>query len=61
MEDKDSLRNLFAVLLEDEGYQVETFPTVKTFTENLQKVLPDLFILDVRLPDGGWNASLRTS
>lgn len=52
LEDDDSLRELFTVLLEDEGYRVDSFSTVASFTKSLCAPLPDLFILDVRLPDG---------
>lgn len=39
-------------MLHYEGYQVETYPTAHSFIESLKKQLPDLFLLDVRLPDG---------
>ncbi|MDQ8051943.1 MAG: response regulator [Pedobacter sp.] len=52
LEDDQDLRDMFTILLEGEGYQVETFATVASFNQGLEQNLPDLFILDVRLPDG---------
>jgi len=52
LEDDESLRELFTLLLEGEGYLVRSFETVESFTKSLHELLPHLFILDVRLPDG---------
>ncbi len=52
LEDDDSLRELFTELLEDEGYSVQSFSTVASFTKSLRAPFPHLFIFDVRLPDG---------
>lgn len=38
--------------LEKEGYQAETFPSLRLLTEAIQKELPDLLLLDWNLPDG---------
>lgn len=52
LEDDDSLRELFTLLLEEEGYSVAGYSTIASFISSLRAPLPDLFILDVRLPDG---------
>ena len=52
LEDDDSLRELFTVLLEEEDYLVSAYPTATSFIRSLEGQLPDLIILDVRLPDG---------
>lgn len=38
--------------LEKEGYQAETFPSLRLLTETIQTELPDLLLLDWNLPDG---------
>ena len=50
LEDNDDLRQLFALILEDEHYEVETFPNVALFDKNLS--IPNLYLLDIMLPDG---------
>ena len=52
LEDNPELRELFIILLEEESYQVDAFPNVKIFNEIVQSDLPDVFLLDIRLPDG---------
>jgi DNA-binding response OmpR family regulator len=51
LEDNDDLRELYTYILEDENYKLETFATVTSFMEQSNKV-PDLYLLDVMLPDG---------
>ena len=51
LEDDNDLRQLYTYILEDEDYELRTFPTVTNFMEHLNEV-PDLFLLDVMLPDG---------
>ena len=50
LEDNDDLRQLFAYILEDEQYDVETFANVALFDKNLD--IPHLYLLDIMLPDG---------
>lgn len=38
--------------LEKEGYQAETFPSLRLLTEAIQQNFPDLLLLDWNLPDG---------
>jgi len=52
LEDDNDLRELFAIILEEERYQVKTYPNAQSFKQSLQHEHPDLVIMDVRLPDG---------
>lgn len=52
LEDDDDLRELITYLLEEEQYEVKTYPTAKTFLNSLDLEHPDLILMDVRLPDG---------
>lgn len=52
LEDNEDLRELFTYLLEEASFEVHTYPTAKAFSESLANILPDMIILDVRLPDG---------
>jgi len=50
LEDNDDLRQLFAYILEDEHYEVQTFSNIALFNQNLN--IPHLYLLDIMLPDG---------
>ena len=50
LEDNDDLRQLFAIILEEENYEVETFSNVTQFYSN--STVPNLYLLDIMLPDG---------
>ena len=53
LEDNLDLIELFTILLEEESYQVSAFPTVSLFNKIVNNdKLPDIFLLDVMLPDG---------
>jgi len=52
VEDDQDIRQIIEFLLEDEGYQVKLFPNVTSFHAAMAKSIPDLFLLDVMLPDG---------
>ncbi|MEP6746315.1 MAG: response regulator [Bacteroidota bacterium] len=52
LEDDEDIRELMKYLLTRSGYQVFSFSKARDFYEKLTKELPDLFILDVSLPDG---------
>lgn len=52
VEDDDGIRELLEVLLQTYNYNVETFGTVKSFKTGIPGKLPDLFLLDIMLPDG---------
>ncbi|MFD0941065.1 response regulator transcription factor [Pedobacter boryungensis] len=52
LEDDQSLRELFTLLLEEEEFEVKAYPTARTFKESLDKETPDIIVMDVKLPDG---------
>jgi DNA-binding response OmpR family regulator len=57
VEDDDGIRELLEFLLLSRDYEVKTFPTVRSFENNLPET-PDLFLLDIMLPDGNGLGSL---
>lgn len=64
LEDDESLRLALADNLIEEGYRVEAASTVAQARERLGESRPDLFILDIMLPDGdgyGFCRELRAS
>lgn len=52
LEDDLDIRELVGWILESEGYEVLSFGTVSGFMARDQSNWPDLFLLDVMLPDG---------
>ncbi len=52
MEDNKDIGYILQYFLNDEGFDVELFETVADFHTGLAKKVPDLFLLDVMLPDG---------
>lgn len=52
LEDDDDIREIISFLLESEHYEVFSYPTVKDFTIGVTTITPDIFILDIMLPDG---------
>ena len=52
VEDDSSIRELVEYLLIEQGYVVHSFGTVNSFKESLPAASPNLFILDIMLPDG---------
>jgi nitrogen regulation protein NR(I) len=50
IDDDDQLRTSFAKLLTEEGYDVRTAPTGETGIEAVRQQVPDLVIMDVRMP-----------
>lgn len=52
LEDEAGIREVLEILLESENYLVSTFADIKEFNSRNLNVLPDVFILDVMLPDG---------
>ncbi|MBE9602380.1 response regulator transcription factor [Pedobacter sp. MC2016-24] len=52
LEDDEDIRYIIGVLLKDEGYELQLSSTFSELKEKLKDSVPDLFILDVMLPDG---------
>ena len=68
LEDDDELRELYAYLLESEGYEVSSYPDAASFDIAISTASPAVIVMDVRLPDGngidicnGLKANPRTS
>src|SRR5436190_261783 len=52
VDDQESIRHFVSRALEDEGYQVRTTGTAREARAVLDRELPDLVLLDLKLPDG---------
>ncbi len=52
LEDDNDISYIIGYLLKDEGFELQVSSTFAELKEKLQDGLPDLFILDVMLPDG---------
>lgn len=52
VEDDDGIRELIEFLLLSQQYAVKTFPTARAFHQTVPDLIPDLFLLDIMLPDG---------
>jgi two-component system phosphate regulon response regulator PhoB len=52
LEDDEDIRYIIGVLLKDEGYELQLSSTFAELKAKLKDSVPDLFILDVMLPDG---------
>lgn len=52
LEDDDGIRFMIHYLLEEEGYQVKSFPGTGLFINKIREELPDLVVMDIWLPDG---------
>ncbi|WP_083206657.1 response regulator transcription factor [Chryseobacterium sp. CBo1] len=52
LEDEAGIREVLEILLESENYLVSTFADIKEFNSRNLTIVPDVFILDVMLPDG---------
>ena len=52
VEDDDGIRELIEFLLVSANYSVKTFPTARSFYQSFPQTKPDLFLLDIMLPDG---------
>ncbi len=52
LEDDEDIRYIIEVLLKDEGYELQLSSTFKELKSKLNDSVPDLFILDVMIPDG---------
>ncbi|WP_025146557.1 response regulator transcription factor [Pedobacter jeongneungensis] len=52
LEDDEGIREMVTMILESENYSVVSFANVSDFMNRDINEVPDLFILDVMLPDG---------
>lgn len=52
VEDNPNIRELIEYLLEDKQFDVVSFGTATTFLSNVTDIRPDLYLLDIMLPDG---------
>lgn len=52
LEDDKDIREVVTMMLESENYTVVSFANVHDFMQRDTNEIPDLFILDVMLPDG---------
>jgi len=52
VEDDQDIRQVIELILEGEGYEVKLFPDVTSFHASMNENIPDLYLLDVMLPDG---------
>jgi two-component system phosphate regulon response regulator PhoB len=52
VEDNEDIGFILDCFLQEEGFGVSLFPTIAQFRLDFNKALPDLFLLDVMLPDG---------
>jgi DNA-binding response OmpR family regulator len=52
LEDETGIRDALQLLLSFEDYDVRSFSTAEAFNKRDLSTVPDIFILDVMLPDG---------
>ncbi len=52
LEDSQDIGYILELLLVNEGFKVEVFPDVAAIKSRMNDDLPDLFLLDIMLPDG---------
>ncbi len=59
VDDQDSIRHFVRKALEDEGYTVETAASVREARTAVERDMPDMIFLDLKLPDGTGMELLR--
>ncbi|WP_421943551.1 response regulator transcription factor [Pedobacter sp.] len=52
LEDDQEIRNVIEILLKEEGFELQLSSTFSELKKNIKDAMPDLFLLDVMLPDG---------
>lgn len=52
LEDDADIGYVLDYFLNEEGFETRVFPSAESFRESLVSDLPDLFLMDVMLPDG---------
>ena len=59
VEDDESIREIETISLRNSGYEVCCFEDAGSFFERLDKMLPDLLVLDIMLPDSDGNTMVK--
>ena len=52
LEDDGGIREVVHFTLEAENYHLKSYPTITDFNERDKSIEPDLYLLDLMLPDG---------
>jgi two-component system response regulator AtoC len=52
VDDQDSIRHFVSKALEDDGYTVRTAESVRETRQSIEQDMPDMMLLDLKLPDG---------
>jgi DNA-binding response OmpR family regulator len=52
LEDDEGIREVIVLLLSEEDYEVHEFANISEFMKADERSLADLFLLDIKLPDG---------
>ena len=52
LEDDDDIRELIQLVLESYDFTVKSYQNIRSFESMSKNIIPDLFLLDVMLPDG---------
>lgn len=52
VEDDEDIRYILEYVLSEAGYKLQLFDSINDFKKRDKSQQPDLFLLDVRLPDG---------
>ncbi len=52
LEDDQEIRNVIEILLKEEGFELQLSSSFSELKKNIKDAMPDLFLLDVMLPDG---------
>ena len=59
VEDDESIREIETISLRNSGYEVCCFEDAGSFFKGLDKMLPDLLVLDIMLPDSDGNTMVK--
>lgn len=60
VEDDISIREIETIALKNSGHEVYSFENANEFYEKIEKIIPDLLVLDIMLPDSDGNAIVKT-